>query len=115
MGRGTGRLVVVVAAGVHVAIEAGKVRAGDLDANAVAWGEVVAGVHGRQHNLVDLAGLHPDGLVVAVAPAQALDGLVEIVGGAVGIDIEDLCGNVSVLDVGGDVERYVHRAGDLQT
>jgi hypothetical protein len=45
----------------------------------VAGVEVVAGVHRRERDFVDLVFFHPDGLVVAVAVAEALDGFVEVV------------------------------------
>ena len=79
VGDDAGGLVVVVAAGVEVAVEAREVGAGDLDADSVAGVEVVAGVHRRERDFVDLVFFHPDGLVVAVAVAEALDGFVEVV------------------------------------
>ncbi len=113
VGDDAGGLVVVVAAGVQVAVEAREVGAGDFDADAVACAEEVAGVHRGEGDLVDLVLLHPDGLVVALAVAKALDGLVEVVGGAVGQDVDDLDGDVGVLDVGGDVERSGDGAADF--
>ena len=113
MGGDGGGFVVVVAAGVEVAIEAGEVGSGDLDADAVAGGEEVGGDHGGEGDLVDFAVLHPDGFVVAVTVAEALDGLIEVVGGAVGENVDDLDGDVGVLDVRGDEEGGGDRAGDL--
>src|SRR5579884_1929971 len=67
-------LVVVVAAGVQVAVEARKVTAGDFYAQPVAGEEIVAEINGLEGDLVDLSRLHPDGrFVVAVAVAHALD------------------------------------------
>ncbi len=110
-----GGLVVVVAAGVEVAVEAGEVGAGDLDADSVAGVEVVAGVHWGEGDLVDLVFFHPDGFVVAFTVAEALDGLVEVVGRAVGEDVDDFDGDVGVLDVGGDVEGCGDGAADLDS
>src|SRR5258707_9614422 len=115
VGDDAGGLVVVVAAGVQVAVEAGEVGAGDLDADSVAGVEVVAGVHRREGNLVDLVFFHPDGLVVAITVAEALDSLVQVVGSAVGKDVDDFYGDVGVLHVGRDVDRSGDGAADFDS
>ena len=61
--------------------------------------------HRADLELVDLAGLHEDLLVVALTEADPLDGLVDVVGRAVGVDIDQLDGEVGVLGVGADIER----------
>ena len=51
--------VVVVAAGIHVPVEAGEIAARHLDAEAMPGRKVVAGGHRLQRNLVHLARFHP--------------------------------------------------------
>ncbi len=75
--------------------------------------EEVAGVHWGQGDFVDLVFFHPDGFVVSFAIAQALDGFVEVVGCAVGKDIDDFDGYIGVFDIGGDVERCGDGAADF--
>ena len=89
----------VIPAGVQVAVEAREVGSGDFKPDAVAGGEEVARDHRGEGHLVDLVFLHPDLLVVAFAVAEPLDGFVEVVGGAVGLDVDQLGGDVGVLDV----------------
>src|SRR5882757_1410839 len=104
VGGDSGGFVVVIGAGVQVAVEAGEVGAGDLDADSVAGVKVVAGVHRGEGDLVDLVFFHPDGFVISVTVAQALDGFVEVVGGAVGEYVDDFDGDVGVFHVRGDIE-----------
>ena len=110
----TRRLVVVVAAGVQVAVEPREVAARHLDAQPVPRLEVVARRERLQRDLVDLARLHPHRrLLVALAPPHALDRLVEVVGAPVGVDVDHLDGEVGVLRVGRHVERRRDRAAEL--
>jgi hypothetical protein len=97
------RLVVVLSTGVQVAVEARKVRARDLDADAMADVEVVARRHRLERDLVRLPGLHEYLLVVTIPVAQSLDRLVEVVGSTIGVDVDELDGDVGVLAIGGDV------------
>src|ERR1700739_160847 len=92
--------VVIAAAGVEVAVEAREIAAADFDAELFARSEVVAGLHGLEGDLVDLVLFHEDGrLVVAFAVAGALDVFVDVVGGAVGENIDELDGEVGVFGV----------------
>src|SRR6266545_8285702 len=86
-----GRLVVVLPAGVHVAVEAGKVAAGDLDPDPVPRLEEIARRHRRERHPVHLARLHHHRrLVVPLPVAGPLDRLVEVVRLSIGVDVEDL-------------------------
>jgi len=107
------RLVVVVTARVQIAREPGEVAAGDLDPDAVVLSEVVAGRHRTDRDLVDLALFHEYLLVVALAVACALDGFIQIVGPSIGINVDQLHGEVRVFDIGGDVERDLDRPADF--
>ena len=107
-------LVVVVAAGVEVSIEAREVAARHLDAQPVTRREMVARRQRLQRDLDDLAGFHPhEWLVVAIAIPHPLNRLVEIVGASVWIDIEDLHREIGVLCVRGYVEGRLDRSADL--
>src|SRR5579864_889601 len=93
-------LIVVVASGVQVAIKAREVAAGHFDADAMSRGEIVARVHGLQNDFVNLVLFQPGKrLIVAVAVAQALDGLVKVVGSPIRKYIDQLDGHVGVLHV----------------
>src|ERR1035438_8480226 len=82
-------LVVVIAARVHIAVEAREVTARYLDTDTMPGGEVVTRGHRLQRHLVYLTRLHPHRrLVIPLAIAQPLDGLVQVVGGAVGIHVD---------------------------
>src|SRR5882724_3921159 len=56
-------LIVVVPAGVQIAVEAREVATGDLQANAMSRAEVVARGVEIDHHFVCLARFHPDLLV----------------------------------------------------
>src|SRR6266567_4024135 len=78
-------LIVVIAAGIHISVEAREITPRDFNANVVAGVKVVAGIHWLQYNFVYFALLHPgERLVVAVAIAQSLNGFVQVVRRAVG-------------------------------
>src|ERR1039458_6595829 len=53
------RLVVVIAAGIHIAVEAREVTARYLDTDTMPRREVVTRGHGLQRHLVHLTRLHP--------------------------------------------------------
>src|ERR1039457_1444770 len=53
------RLIVVIAAGVHIAVEAREVTARYLNADTMPGGEVVTRGHGLRRHLVHLTRLHP--------------------------------------------------------
>src|ERR1035438_2246247 len=104
--------VEVLTASIQVSIEARKVAARYLDANAMPGREEVAGRHRLERNLVHLARFRPYwGLVVSVAIAEPLDGLIQVVGSAVGIYVQHLHREVGVLRV----RRYVERDVDGAT
>ena len=67
------------AAGVQVAVEAGKVAAADLDAKLVSRREVVAGLRRLERNFVDFAFFHPFRLRVSFAIADALNIFVNVI------------------------------------
>ena len=70
-------LIVIAAAGVHIAIESGKVRAGDLDPEPLAWREIVACVHRLECELVNLVFFHPHHrFVVTITVTHSLDRLI---------------------------------------
>src|SRR4030095_2239114 len=73
--------------------------------------EVVARHHRSQHHFVDLSRLHPgEGLIVAIAIPHALNGLIEIVGAPIWIDINEFYREVSVLRIGRYVQRQLYRS-----
>src|SRR6185437_15933948 len=68
------RFVVIVAAGIQVAIKARKIAARHFNPQRMAGGEVVAGLHRLKFYFVDLAWFHPgQRLVVSIAITHALD------------------------------------------
>src|SRR5262245_57870811 len=94
------RFIIVVSAGVQVSIEPREVAARDLQTDPMASLKEVAGRHWLQGDLVDLPRLHPrQRFVVSVAIPHTLDRLVEVVSSAVRIDIDQLYGEVGVLDI----------------
>src|SRR4030095_10833599 len=73
--------------------------------------EVVARHHRSEHCFVDLSRLHPgERLIVAIAIPHALNGLVEIVGAPIWIDINKFHGEVRVLCIGRYVQRQLYRS-----
>src|SRR5690349_4777778 len=109
-------LIVIVAAGVEVAVEAREVAARDFHPDLMAGGEIIARCHRLQRDLVYLTVLHPDRrTLVTLAVAQALDGFIEVVGGTIGRDVDKFYRHVRILNVSGDVERDLDRATDLRS
>src|SRR6185437_12854659 len=106
-------LIVVVPPGVQVSFEVWKIAARHLDANAVARQEGVARSQRAELHLVHLTRLHEHRMIPAVAPTYTLDALVEIVGFAVGIHVDELDRQVGVLAVRGEIEGHGDGAGDL--
>jgi hypothetical protein len=107
-------LVVVVPPRVQISLEMREVAARDLDANAVAGEKSVARRQGAELHLVDLAGLHEHRAVPALAPSDALDGLVQGVCVTTRIDVQQLHCQISVLAVRREVERDLDRPRDLE-
>ena len=115
------RFVIILPSRVQVPIEAREVAACHFEANPVARLEKIAGRHRLQRYLVDLSDLHPDqGLVVAVPIPHTLDGLVQVIGPPVQIDVDqfdrEVCvlirlpeGGRSLCDVGGSCGRDAAR------
>src|SRR5207247_929518 len=101
-------------AGVGVAVEAGEVRGTDLDAQAVAGLEEVAGGPEVDRVLVREAGLGAGGGAVAVTVAGAQEAVAEVGGVAVGVDVEQLGGEVGVGGVGGGPEVDADGTGNLE-
>ena len=108
------RLVVVGTSSVEVAGEARKVARLHVQPNAVSLLEHVAGHHTGQLHLVDLTHLHEDFLVVALSIAGSLDRFIQVVGPAVGKDVDQLCSEVRIPGVGRDVEDNLDRTRDVQ-
>src|SRR5687767_14499478 len=101
-------LIEISTTSVEVAIEAREVTARNFDANAMPGSEVVARSQRRERYLVNLARLHPDVRpVVTVAIAHPLNRFVEVVRAAVGINVKQLNSEISVLRLGGNVERHL--------
>ena len=68
----TSGLIVVVAAGIEIALKGWKVTARDLNSNTVAGQELVARHEGSDVDPVDVVGLHQYRSVPAIAPPHAL-------------------------------------------
>src|ERR1017187_15573 len=103
-------LVVVIAAGVEVAVETREVAARYFDPDAVAGGEVIAGGHGLERHAIYFAGFQPgQRLVVSVAIAQAPDGLVQVVGRAVGVHVDQLHCEIGIFGIGRNMQRDADR------
>src|ERR1700690_57840 len=83
------RLAHVIAAGVEVAVEAGKVTAADFNAQFVTRGEINAGLHRLKRNLVNLVLLHKHGrFVISLAIADTLDVFIDVISGSIGQRID---------------------------
>ena len=103
-------LVVVVAAGVQVAVVAGEVAARDLDPQPVAGAEHVRGREWAECHLVDRARFHADVPVEAVPVPHAQDRVVQVDGAAIGVDMGELDGEVGVGRVGRHVQDHLDRS-----
>lgn len=104
---------------VGVGVEVGEVGAGDVQPDAVACGEEVAGREGAHRHLVDPAGLQGLRRFPGVAIAGAQDAVRQVHGEAPGIvrrgrvDVDQFDGEVGVRAVGGHPELGLDRAGHL--
>jgi hypothetical protein len=108
------RLIIVIAAGVQIAIEAGEVAARNLHTDAMARCEIVARHHGGHRQFVHFTVLHPDLLVEAIAVAGAEDRFIQVVRNAVGVNVNQFCSEVRVLGVGGNVKRHFDVSAHLE-
>ena len=106
-------------AGVGVGVEVGEVGAGDVQADAVAGGEEVAGREGAHRHLVDPAGLQGLRRFPGVAVARAQDAVRQVHDEAPGVvrrgrvDVDQFDGEVGVRAVGGHPELGLDGAGHL--
>ena len=107
------RLIVVVSARVQVPGKAREVGARDLDPETVPRREVVGRGHGTYLDFIHLARLHEHLPVVAVPVPDSLDGLIQVVGRAVRVHVEQFHREVRVARVGRHVERDADRSADL--
>lgn len=105
-------LELVAAARIEVAAVFRERRGRDLNADTVPRQEGVGRGHRREVELVGLALLHEDLLVIASAKAGAEDGVVEDVGRTIGRDIDELYCEVGVFRIRRDVQDRVDKAGD---
>src|SRR4051812_46195020 len=106
--------VVVVAAGVEVAVPAREVAAADFDADAVAGAKFVGGGFEVDAGFVDGPGFEPDTAVEPLAVTQAQDALLDVEGAAVRVDIDEFGSDVGVTRIRGDVEHDFEWAGNFQ-
>ena len=106
-------LVVIVTPGVQVAGKPWEIAAGYLNPDAMSFLEVVAGSHRGEINLVDLSIFHKDFLVVTFAIPGPLNGLIQVVGTSVGIDIDKFYCKIGVFGIRGNVETGFDEAGDF--
>ena len=82
------RFVVVVPAGIQIAIEARKITAGNFHAQPVPGEKIIAEIDWLESDFVNFFRLHPDRrFVVAVAIAHALDVFNQIERTAIGINV----------------------------
>ena len=93
----SGRFIVVTPAGIEVPLEAREVASGYLDPDPMSWSEKIAGRHGAHLHLVDLPFFHEHFFVISFAVAKPLYRLVEVVCLAIGMDIQELQGDVGIL------------------
>ena len=96
---------------VGVGVEAGEVRRGHLEADAMAWGEDGSGA--RQVDLVTnrLTGRYGSGFAQRLAEAGAHDAITEGDGAAVREDIDELGGEVRIRGIGNSPEDGLDGAG----
>src|SRR5262245_24145140 len=104
----------LVFAGVQVAIEAREVAGGDLDPDAVAGQEHVAGGPEVDGEAGDLVRDERCGSLARVAVAGADDAVGQVLRVAVGPDVDQLCGEVSVRGAAGREEGDGEGSGDLE-
>jgi len=94
------RLVEIVTARVQIAVVARKVAGGDLQPDPMPFLEGVGGDHGREGQLVDFPGFHEHLPIEPLAVAGTQNVVVQVVGGSLGIHVDEFQGEVSVLGVG---------------
>src|SRR5690242_8237826 len=92
-------LVVVVPAGIEVALEMREAAARDFNADAMARGERVARDEWRDVDLINFARLHEHRLLPSLTPPYPLDALVEVERFTIRTDIHQLDREIRVLDV----------------
>jgi len=103
-------LIVVVAPGVEVAVEAREVTAGNFEPQPVAREEVIAEIDRLEGHFVYFSRLHPNRrLVVAIAVTHTLNVLNQIEGSAVGINVVHAEREIGVFCARRDVERHGNR------
>src|SRR5580698_2221379 len=108
--------VEVIAAGVQVAVEAGKVAAADLDAQLMAGGKVDAGLDGLEGDFIHFALFHPHWrLLVAFAITHTLDVVVDVECSSVGEDVDELESEVRIFGVAGNVKTDVDGSTDFES
>ena len=92
-------LVIVISTRIEISSELGEITARDLNPYAVAWCKEVGGRHGAYCKLIDLALFHENLFVVTFAVAGTLDRLMQVKGSPVGIDVDELDGEICILDI----------------
>ena len=102
-------------AGVGIAVPAREVAASDVQANAMALLEDVAGGPQVDDVFVGFARLNQRGrgALREIAVAGANDAIVKILGVAIGIDIDEASDKIGIRRAGGGPEMDDERAGDL--
>src|SRR5215216_4663405 len=88
--------VVLVAAGVEIAIKARKVTTRDFETDAMARSEVIAGRLKIDFELVNFSRLHPHFLIKAFAITRAQDALLYVEGRTIGINVDEFSCKVRV-------------------
>src|SRR5262245_816544 len=109
------RLIVIVTAGIQVAVEARKVAARNLYANAVARRKVIACDLQINLHFVDFTRLHPYFPDKSFTMSGSQDSLLHVVGDTVRVNIHELDRKVGVPRRGRDIEHRLKGAGDLDT
>src|SRR5215831_1156311 len=87
--------------GVRIAVELREVAAGDIDANAMAGKEDVAGADQVDGQLVDPSGLQRNWPRWALAIAGSQNAFAHVDGAAVGKDVDEFGDEIGVGRVGG--------------
>src|SRR5215475_11910131 len=109
MSEDTFHFIVIISAGIQVTVESGEIAARHFNSQPVPRLEVVARRQWLQRNLVDFAGFHPgERLVISIPVAHALNRLIQVIGGSVRVNVDDLHREVRILRVRG----YIQHGGD---
>src|SRR5450755_1799793 len=98
---------------VQVTVKPGEIAAGNLQTQNVPFQENVAGGPEIDGQLVDLAGIQQGGLFLRLAVAGADDALGQVLGEAVGADIDQFGGEIGVNGAGLGEKLEGDRAGDF--